>query len=533
MFQIAGGVALILFGVRFLRKSLDRLFGSNLAAWLRRATSTRWRAFGGGCAVACLAPSSTTVALLSLDVMRTGRVPPERMLAVMLGANVGITITVQLLSFDIYSYSAVFLVLGLVGFQFLTRNLFRGIGQFLLSLGFIFLAMEMISRSAATVATSPDLTDVIAILARHPVLLTLLATILTMLLQSSTAVIGLSMALAEGGLGDTSLIVAVVLGANLGTAGTLLLSGWNELELRRTAVANLLLKGIPVAALLATASLWTPWLQAQTFSPSLLAANLHTGFNLSVAAVGLLVLGPVSRFARNLISEDAPGPSTPLLPTTYLDPQALPIPSLALAHASREILLMADTVQSMVTGYGQAQRSRNLMLARGIRVQDDRVDRLNETIKSFLSQISEESLNPVESRTLFTLLGSANELESIGDIVDKNLCDHLVKQLEGNFAAPVADQSRLDGLQDQLVTRFTLGLGFLTTTDPTQAAAFLETKAAFDQECRAAQTEHFTRLVHSDPATLEASAFFLDSVTSYRRINGHLANLAYAYAKAR
>jgi phosphate:Na+ symporter len=128
MFQIGGGVALILFGVRSLRKSLDRLFGANLAAWLQSATRTRWRAFGGGCAIARLAPASTTVALLSLDVMRTGRVPPERTLAVMLGANVGITFNVHLLSFDISSYSAVFLVLGLVGFQILTRNLFRGVG---------------------------------------------------------------------------------------------------------------------------------------------------------------------------------------------------------------------------------------------------------------------------------------------------------------------------------------------------------------------------------------------------------------------
>ncbi len=192
---------------------------------------------------------------------------------------------------------------------------------------------------------------------------------------------------------------------------------------------------------------------------------------------------------------------------------------------------MADTVQSMVSGYGHAQHSRDLQLARGIRVQDDQVDLLNSTIKEFLSQISEESLNPAESKALFALLTTANELESIGDIVDKNLCDHLIKQLEGRFSAPVADQTRLTDLQDHLVTRFTLGLGFLTTRDADQAGDFLESEAAFDQECRSAQTEHFTRLVNSDRATLEASAFFLDCVTSYRRINGHLANLAHTFAR--
>ncbi|MGC1481968.1 MAG: Na/Pi symporter [Chthoniobacterales bacterium] len=521
-------MALILFGVRFLRKSLDRLFGSNLVSWLQSLTRTPLRAFAGGCAISCIAPSSTTMALLTLDMLRTGRVPPQRLLAVILGANVGITITVQLLSFNLYHYAAVFLAVGLIGFQFLRRDLFRGLGQLLLSLGFIFLAMEMISNAAAGVSGSADVVDSIAILSKHPVLLTLLAAGLALTLQSSTAVIGLAMALAEGGLGGPLAVVAVVLGANLGTAGTVVFSGWSELALRRTAMANLILKAIPVTAILATSPLWSPWLTDQDWSPALLGANLHTGLNLVVGAVGLLSLTPITRLTEFLFAEPPTPIRPPSLPTTFLDPQTLPIPALALAHAGRETLVMADTVQAMLIGHSNAQAQRNPQLARGIRVQDDEVDLLNTEIKKFLSQITQESLNPAETQTLFSLLTIANELEAIGDIIDKNLCDHLIKQIDGHFSAPSADQNDLERLKLDLLGRFRLGVALLATKDPKDAAAFIAEKAAFDQACVRAQKEHFARIVTADRATLEASAFFLDGLISYRRINGHLTNLAHA-----
>lgn len=531
LFQIAGGIALILFGVRFLRKGLDRLFGSNLARWLQTATRTRFRAFAGGCAIACVAPSSTTMALITLDLLRAGRVPADRLLAVMLGANVGITVMVQLLSLDIYSYSAVFLVAGLIGFQFLHRPIFRGVGQLLLSLGFIFLAMEIISRAAATASTNADLVETLAILSRHPVTLTLAATALTMALQSSTAVIGLAIALAEGGLGSATMVVAVVLGANVGTAGTAIVSSWSELPLRRTATANFLLKAVPVAALLATSQLWMPWLGAQNFAYPLLGANFHTGFNLVVAAIGLAFLNPILGFMRALLPDETAPLAAPTLPTTYLDPQSLAIPTLALANANREVLLMADTVQAMLAGYQAAQSTRNATLARGISEQDNRVDLINANIKEFLSQVSQESLAPPDSKALFALLTTANELESIGDIVDKNLCDHLIKQIARNFSAPPADQTALTALHQKLTARFIFGVSLLTTQDSVQATEFVADRNRFDQDCRAAQNEHFTRLVSSDRATLEASAFFLDCLTSFRQINTHLANLAYAIAK--
>ncbi|HRJ73166.1 MAG TPA: Na/Pi symporter, partial [Terrimicrobiaceae bacterium] len=107
-YQIAGGIALTIFGIRFLRKGLDRLFGGRLVAWLARMTQQRWKAFSSGVVVGTLAPSSTALSLITLQMLNTGQLTAERMLAVLLGANVGITVTVQLLAFHIQDYAGLF-----------------------------------------------------------------------------------------------------------------------------------------------------------------------------------------------------------------------------------------------------------------------------------------------------------------------------------------------------------------------------------------------------------------------------------------
>lgn len=124
--QIASGVALIIFGIRFLRKGLDRLFGGRLVIWLSRMTEQRWKAFFSGIVVGTLVPSSTALSLITLQMLNASRMAAAPMLAVLLGTNVGITVTVQLLAFHIQDYAGVFILVGVIGFQFLRREVLRG-----------------------------------------------------------------------------------------------------------------------------------------------------------------------------------------------------------------------------------------------------------------------------------------------------------------------------------------------------------------------------------------------------------------------
>ena len=230
LMDIAGAVALILFGIRFLRKGLDRLAGNRMHHWVETMLQHRATALLAGFGFGSVAPSSTAQTLFALQLLNAGRIAADRVVIFLLGANIGITITVQLISFRIFDYYSLFLIFGLIGFQFGRVETIRGIGQGILGLGFIFLAMTLTSAAARQLAGNADFETVLNVATHYRVALVLFAALATMLMQSSTASIGLTLALGEAGAVDLPMMVAVVIGTNLGLGLTSLIASWRTWE---------------------------------------------------------------------------------------------------------------------------------------------------------------------------------------------------------------------------------------------------------------------------------------------------------------
>jgi phosphate:Na+ symporter len=195
--NIATGVILVLLGMRYLRKRLDRLFGSQLVDWLQQMTNNRYKAFFEGMVAGAIAPSSSAIAMLSVQMLNQIALTAGRMLAVTLGANVGITVSVQLLGFRLQDYSGVFLLAGGVGFSFLKRAIFRGAGQMLLGIGLLFPAMGIIGSAWTAAAAILDRKLIFGVVDHYPLVVFIGIAFLTVALQSSTASIGLGIGLAE------------------------------------------------------------------------------------------------------------------------------------------------------------------------------------------------------------------------------------------------------------------------------------------------------------------------------------------------
>src|SRR5215831_13660339 len=173
--------------MRYVRKGLDRLFGSQLVDWLQQMTQNRYQAFLAGTVAGVMAPSSSAIAILSVQMLNQTALTAGRMLAVVLGANVGITVSVQLLAFRLQDYSGLFLVSGGVGFLFLKRPIFRGVGQMLLGLGLVFLAMGIIADAGSVAAANADLKVLFGVAEHYPLVVFIATAFLTFALQSSTA----------------------------------------------------------------------------------------------------------------------------------------------------------------------------------------------------------------------------------------------------------------------------------------------------------------------------------------------------------
>jgi phosphate:Na+ symporter len=300
--NIASGVILVLLGMRHLRKGLDLLFGNKLVGWLQKMTRNRLQGFLAGIVAGSLAPSSTAIAILSTQMLSRTALTAGPMLAVVLGANVGITVAVQLLSFRLEHYAGIFLVVGGIFYLYLKRPTFRGSGQILLALGFILLAMQLITGAAGVAQANPDLKLFFHVTENYPWAIFIATALLTVAVQSSTASIGLGIGLAYGGLLSDAAMLPWVLGATLGIAVTGMLAGWSSLEGRRLAVGNFIIKTAGALPLLLAGRSVSAWVFH--FLPGTIAqqtANFNTLFNLSVGVLSLPLLGPAGAFAPLLV----------------------------------------------------------------------------------------------------------------------------------------------------------------------------------------------------------------------------------------
>lgn len=528
LLNIAGGVALILFGIRFLRKGLDRLLGHGLHAWLERMAQRPAKAAAAGFAFGTVAPSSTAQTLLTLQLLNAGKLSTESMLGFLLGANLGITVMVQLIAFRFFDYYAPFILVGLVAFQFMKSETVRGFGQAVLGIGFIFLAMNLISTAARGLTANADFATVLGVLVHHRVLLVIFAAVLTFLTQSSTAVIGLALALGEVGIAGLGLLMPVVLGANLGIGLTSLAAGFATWAGRRLAAANLLLKsGVIALALIFFPSLET----AFSHLPGSLVrqgANFHTAFNILVVFIGVALATPLGRLTRRAVKplEIEPG-VRPL--ASHLDPAALPSPVFALANAARETLRLADEVRGMLESGWRAGRSHNVELARSVRRHDDRVDELNANIKLYLSQIPADALTPRDSQLQFGLLNFSSQLEAIGDVIDKSVCGPVLAHVRDDVQFHPDDETALDVLYHKVLRRFDTAISVLATRDREMARQFLQEGDELKQWCIDTQKKHYARGAPVDPRSVEASTRFIDTLNVLRRISGQLNTIGHTF----
>ncbi len=528
MMDIAGGIALILFGTRFLRKGLDRLAGARIHRWIETLQKRRGAALLAGFTFGAAAPSSTAQTLFTLQLLNAGQLAGSRLLIFLLGANIGITVTVQLIAFRFFDYYAVMLVLGLLGFQYGRSETVRGIGQTLLGLGFVFLSMTITSNAARELAGVADFQTLMALATHYRLALVIVAALLTMLMQSSTASIGLTLALGEAGAVTLPVVLAVVIGANIGLGLTSLLAGWGTLEGRRLTWANLVIKcGVAGAVLVA----FDPLVNLVTQMPGTLTrhgADLHTGFNVLSALLGLVFAGLLSNWMARLIRPVVAVPAGAAV-STHLDPRALGSPVFALANASREVLRLADDVQGMLAGSWEAYLQRSAEQAAQVRARDDRVDELHTSIKNYLSHISVESLNSRDSELRFGLLHFASQLEAVGDIVAKELCVQALKHAERPLPLAAEDSASLAELQRRVQHRLSMAISLLATRERSLAEEFLKEGEALKEWCIEVQKKHYERLRSGDAEVLEASGYFLDMFNALRRISGQVNSIGHTF----
>lgn len=520
--NLAGFIALLLWGTHMVQTGIQRAFGPKLRSALGRALRNRFRAFLAGIGVTAVLQSSTATGLMTAGFAAGGLVDLVPALAVMLGANVGTTLIVQVLSFDIAIVSPAFILIGVIMFRRDVSTQIHDLGRVFIGLGLMLLALHQLLGLMTGYEDAPGLHLVLDAISNTPIIAVLLAAIVTWASHSSVAVVLLVMSLVTKEVIPPFIAFALVLGANLGTAINPLLEGpaGDDPAAKRLPLGNLLTRATGVLLALIALEPMTRLLVHIEPDYGRAVADFHTLFNLVLAVVFFPLLKPYAALLRRLLPRriDPKDPSQPL----YLDPSAKEIPIVALGAAAREALRLADVLGDMLVGARNALEKGDRKQIIETRRLDDILDRLNTAIKAYLTSIDPDELGESDRRRLNEILGFAMHLEQAGDVVERNLLPHAAKRLKRGLVFSKEGQTELLKMMDRLSMNLRTAASLFMTEDIRTARLLADEKVAFREAEAQATTAHFERLRSGRLDTAQTSSIHLDILRDIKLINSQI-----------
>lgn len=519
LIDLAGFIALLLWGTHMVQTGVQRAFGPNLKALLGTALKTRFRAFLAGVGVTAVLQSSTATGLMTAGFAAAGLVELAPALAVMLGANVGTTLIVQILSFNVAAVAPALILVGVFMFRRDSSTQAHDLGRVFIGLGLMLLALRQLLDLMTAYEDAPSLRLLLGIVSTTPVIDVILAAVLTWAAHSSVAVVLLIMSMASKGVVPPDAAFALVLGANLGTALNPVFEGppTDDPAAKRLPIGNLLTRLVGVAIALAALQPIGRFMVTIDPNNARAVADFHTLFNIAVALAFFPFLRSYAALLERWLPKriDPADPSQPL----YLDPSARETPIVALGAAARESLRLADVLSDMLTGAKDALVTGDRRLMVETRKRDDILDHLNTAIKAYVTSIDPDELGESDHRRLKEILTFAMNIEQAGDVIDKNLLPHASKRLKRGLTFSKESQLELIRMMERLSVNVRTAASLFMTADPGTARKLADEKIVFrDVETRATITHvENMRIGHLD--IIQSSALHLDLLRDMKQVN--------------
>jgi phosphate:Na+ symporter len=527
LLDLLGGVALLLWGLHMVHSGILRAFGPDLRVLLAKALNNRFSAFAAGIGLTALLQSSTATALITSSFTAEGLVSLVPALAIMLGANVGTTLIVQALSFNISAAAPVLFVLGLVAFRSGARSRIKDLGRVSIGLGLMLLALHILLDTLAPAENAPSVRVLLGAITGDPVLCIIIGAIVTWAVHSSVASVLLIMSLAYAQFVTPAAALALVLGANLGSAINPLIEGArrDDPASYRLPVGNLVNRLVGIVLVLPFLRPITGLLHAWQPDLAKMTAEFHIVFNVATAILFIGLLDTMARLLKKLLPKriQESDPSRP----RYLDDSALETPSLALADASRETLHMGDLVEVMLRKVMVAMMGNDRAPLDQISKMDNSVDRLDEAIKLYVTKLTRGSLDEHEGRRAMEIISFTINLEHIGDIIDKNLSELAAKKIKHRFQFSPEGAEELSAFHKRIMDSLRSAFGIFMSGDVNEARKLLTEKTALRNTELAAVERHLERLREGRPETIETTSLHLDVLRDLRRVHSHICSVAY------
>lgn len=530
--DLAGSVALLLWGVHMVQTGVQRAFGARLNHVLSKTLRNRIQAFFAGLGITAVLQSSTATGLMITSFTANGVIGLPSALAVMLGANVGTTLIVQLLSFDVSRIAPLFVLIGVIMFRRAT-NTVRDLGRSFIGLGLILISLHQFLVILQPYTHQPSLRMMLGSIADMPLIAVLIALVLTWIMHSSVAVVLLIASFASHNVISPDTAFAMVIGSNIGTALNPVLEGsGKDIVSKRLPIGNLLNRLIGAAICLVFLSQLSSWFVYYYPDINRSVANFHTLFNIITAVVFLPFLTPYAEFLKRVMprpkEEKIEDPSKPI----YLDKSAIQqSPMLAISNAIRECLRLCDALEKMLNGVDNTLKSKTPQIAIEARRVDSILDKLTNSIQSYVTALDPESLNQHELTQTERILTFCTQIANASDVLDRNVLPTVQKMAKQRVALPDDMMDPLKDMLKRMHKNLRMAATLLMNEDEDLAMNLAEEKDIFREIENKANSIYYNGLrdeTENKKLQIQLGSFMLELARDLKRTNTHIvASAAY------
>ena len=523
---IMGGLGLFLYGMNLMGDGLQKSAGSKLKRIIELLTSNVIMGVLVGMVVTMVIQSSSATTVMVVGFVNAGIMSLPQAIGVIMGANIGTTITAQLVSLDVDFLAPVALGIGIVIYMFSNKPKHKNIAEILIGFGILFTGMDFMKEAVKPLAGYQGFTDMLLSFGHHPILGVLMGFAITAIVQSSSASMGMLIALASQGLIPITAALPILYGENIGTCVTSLISSIGaSRNARRAAIMHLTFNVL--GSMIFMFILSKPIVAIVTaIDPTDAArqiANAHTLFNILNVIVLLPFNKLIVKLALKLVPETKVEKDDDKV-VKYIDDRMIETPSIALANIVKETLRMGEKSKESLNAAmdGIVDKSKEKIELSFKR--EKLINELQKSILNYLLKLSKASLNEDSRETVDALFNTVNDIERIGDHAE-NIAELAKDIVDLEISFSDVGIGELKDMYNKVVSTYTYALEAMRTSNVELACKVIKMEEQVDMMEKSCRANHMNRL-NSSSCSIESGVIYLDIISNLERVSDHAVNIA-------
>lgn len=531
---LMGGLGLFLFGMKLMSDGLEKAAGAKMRSILEFFTKNTIRGILVGTFFTAVIQSSSAATVMTVSFVNSGLMNLYQAAGVIMGANIGTTVTSQLISFNLSALAPLFVIAGVVMYMFCKRQKIQNIGMVILGFGVLFMGMTTMSSSMSTLKTDPVVLETMSSLTNH-YLAILVGIVVTVVLQSSSATVGIVLLLANQGLLDIRICFFIILGCNIGSCVSAMLASLNgKRDAKRTALIHLLFNiiGTIIIFLVLTVALEPITAFIQNISghnPGREVANAHTLIKITEVIILAPFVKQIVHLTHYILPEKKHKNAQPKEDNyglQFIGAKSILSPATAVFDATRELEHMGNMA---VTNLQRAMNS--LITLDEDEIQEvckveKNIDYLNHAITDYLVKLNQTTLPVDDAKSIGGLFHVANDIERIGDHAE-NVAEAAAMRKSQNIVFSPQAQKEMGEMLDLVIKVTAYALDMFSNNNQEHMQEILDLENQVDEMERMFQENHVQRLTRNE-CTPSAGMIFSDIISGLERVSDHATNIAFS-----